>query len=428
MRKENKGTRLFNLKERLREFHFFQSVNYQTIFLSWVIMHIAIGMPESNFQYYVTSLGGSGTSLGIIGLCQYLVLAIVAIPGGYLADKYGRRWLIVNMTFVMAFSYLFNAIAPTWHFILLGTIINSFSLIYQPALFSIIQDSLKPKSAGMSIAIMRLTFGLTFVGAIIAVIAFPIFGKIDGMRIIYILMIALYLASGVLRIRLQETMKNSEPIRFRYFFNSFPKAFKQTIGVWKFVPRKVLWISFSNTLFYLGFWTTNVINALYARDILHISEAQWWLIFIPYNLVLFAATIPVGRMVDKIGRKIPLILGLTLFTVAMAIFTIGNYMLVVVSMCLTNMAQIMIFISIFALITDYVKKEHRGKVNGFNNFMNYIMTGLGMFLGGYLYENYVAQSPFYISIVTSVIAIVSVVFFVQEAKERIDVKEQKEPP
>jgi DHA1 family tetracycline resistance protein-like MFS transporter len=428
LKNENKDTHLFNLKERLKEFHFFQSVNYRIIFLSWAIMHIAVGMPESNFQYYVEALGGSGISLGIIGLCQYVVLAIVAIPGGYLADKYGRRWLIVNMTFVIAFSHVLNAIAPTWHLILLGTVINSFSLIYQPALLSIVQDSLKPKSTGMSIAIIRLTFGLTFVGAIIAVIIFPIFGKVDGMRVIYTLMIVLYLGSATLRIRLKETMKNNEPIRFRYFIDSFPKAFKETIGVWKFVPRTVLWISFSRTLFYLGFWITNVINALYARDILRISEAQWWLIFIPYNLTLFVSTIPIGWAVDKIGRKIPLILGFALFAVSMTIFTIGDYILVVVSMCLINLAQIMIFISIFALLTDHVKQEYRGKVNGFNNFTGYIMTGVGMFLGGYLYENYINQSPFYISIVASVIAIVAVVFFVQETKKRIDVKEQNEPP
>ncbi|MDI6805193.1 MAG: MFS transporter, partial [Candidatus Bathyarchaeia archaeon] len=75
-------------------------------------------------------------------------MAIVAFPGGYLADKYGRRKLITTMTFVMALSNLFFAFAPSWHFILIGTIVHSLCLIYQPALFAMVQDSLPPRTKG----------------------------------------------------------------------------------------------------------------------------------------------------------------------------------------------------------------------------------------------------------------------------------------
>jgi MFS family permease len=83
-------------------------------------------------------------------------MAVVAFPGGYLADKYGRRWLITTMTFGMALSYLFFAFAPTWHFILLGITVTSLCLIYQPALFSMVQDSLPPERRGMGSSIIQL--------------------------------------------------------------------------------------------------------------------------------------------------------------------------------------------------------------------------------------------------------------------------------
>ncbi|MEM2916730.1 MAG: MFS transporter, partial [Candidatus Bathyarchaeia archaeon] len=84
-----------------REFSFIVG-NYRILVVSWMIMDLAMEMPAPNFQYYVQALGGTGVALGLIGLAQFLALALVAFPGGYLADKYGRRWLVTTMTFGMA--------------------------------------------------------------------------------------------------------------------------------------------------------------------------------------------------------------------------------------------------------------------------------------------------------------------------------------
>ena len=122
-------------------------------------MDIAWEMPNPNFQYYVEALGGTEVSLGIIGLASFLGMAIVAFPGGYLADKCGRQKLISVMSFGIALSFLFFALAPTWEFILLGTISSSLCLIYQPALFAMVQDSLPPERRGMGSSLIELIHG-----------------------------------------------------------------------------------------------------------------------------------------------------------------------------------------------------------------------------------------------------------------------------
>jgi MFS family permease len=78
--------------------------NYQTLIISWVLMDLAMKMPVPNYQYYVQAPGGTSLALGIIGFANFFALAIIAFPGGYLADKYWRRWLITTMTFGMALS------------------------------------------------------------------------------------------------------------------------------------------------------------------------------------------------------------------------------------------------------------------------------------------------------------------------------------
>ncbi len=415
---------LMGLGDFLRQEFSFITGNYRILIVSWIIMDLAMEMPVPNFQYYVQALGGTGMALGLIGLANFLAMAAVAFPGGYLADKYGRRWLITTMTFGMALSWLFFALAPTWHFILLGAIISSLCLVYQPALFAMFQDSLPPERRGMGSSIVQLIHG-TFntPGPIIAGFLLLQFGLVSSMRVIYLIMTALYLAAAVWRLRLKETMTDGEPIRFSYFISSYPKAIKESFRVWKTVPRSMFWLFVVQTLVMFGMSTTNVINALYARDVLLIPEEQWWFVFIPLLLTIVVASIPIGKMVDKIGRKIPLVLGLLIFGVATWIFANGNFLTIMISMCLFAVGQLMVMSSVMALATDLVPPVNRGKVVGFRNFVGYIVMGFGMLLGNYLYVSFIPQWPFYLTLGFTVAALPIVLFLVHEPEERVGQQE-----
>jgi len=402
-----------------REFSFITG-NYRVLVVSWIIMDIAMEMPQPNFQYYVEALGGTGVALGVIGLANFLAMAAVAFPGGYLADRYGRRWLITTMTFGMALSFLFFAFAPTWHFILLGAIVSSLCLIYQPALFAMVQDSLPPERRGMGSAIIQLIHG-TFntPGPVIAGFLLLQFGLVPSMRIVYLIMTALFLTAAVWRLRLKETMTKGEPLRFSYFFSSYPKAVRESFNVWKVVPRSVLWLFAVRTLVMLGMSLTNVINALYARDVLGIPEELWWLTFVPLLLTMVVASIPIGKMVDKIGRKIPLILGLCFLGVGTLIFVNGTLLTLMISMSLFGIAMMLTMSASMALSADLVRPVNRGKVVGFNNFVGYIVMGLGMLLGNYLYVSFVPQSPFYVTLGLTVAAFLVVLFLIHEPEKRV---------
>jgi len=402
-----------------REFSFITG-NYRILVVSWILMDLAFEMPTPNFQYYVQALGGTGVALGIVGFANFLAMAAVAFPGGYLADKYGRRWLITTMTFGMALSFLFFALAPTWHFILLGSIVSSLCLIYQPALFAMVQDSLPLERRGMGSSIIQLIHG-TFntPGPVIAGFLLLRFGLVTSMRIVYLIMTALFLTAAVWRLRLKETLTNGEPIRFSYFISSYSKATKESFRVWKVVPRSMLWLFAVQILVMFGRSLTDVINALYARDVLLIAEEQWWLVFIPLLLTMVVVSIPIGKMVDKIGRKIPLVLGLFILGVATLIFVAGDFLTVMISMCLFAIGQLLVMSTVMALATDLVPPANRGKVIGFRNFFGYIVMGFGMLLGNYLYVSFTPQLPFYVTLGVIVTAFLIVLFLVHEPKKRV---------
>jgi MFS family permease len=404
-----------------REFSFITG-NYRILIISWIIMDLASEMPAPNFQYYVRDvLGGTGIALGLIGLAGYLGMAAVAFPGGFLADKHGRRWLISTMTFGLALSYLLFAFAPTWHFILLGTIVNSLCLIYQPALHAMLQDSLPQERRGMGSSIIQMIQG-TFntPGPIIAGLLLLQFGLEWSMRIIYLIMTTFYVIAAIWRLRLKETMAGKEPIRFRYFISSYPKAIKESFNVWKAVPKSMFWLLISQILTMFGMSLFNVINALYAKDTLGIPESQWWLVFIPLLLTMVVAAIPVGKTVDKIGRKIPLILGMLVFGVGAAIFVFGTLFTLMIAMILFGLGSLLFGTGMLALSADLVSTENRGKVSGFTNFTSYITSGIGMLLGNYLYVSLFPQLPFFIAIALMVPALAIVLFLVHEPAKRAD--------
>lgn len=132
------------LEKMKREFSFFRG-NYLILIISWILMDFAGELPGTYYSDYVLQLGGTPTILGVIALVSMLVLASVQFPGGYLADKYGRKWLVSTLTFGVAISYIFYAVAPSWHFILIGAVVANLSLLYQPALNAIMADSLPRK-------------------------------------------------------------------------------------------------------------------------------------------------------------------------------------------------------------------------------------------------------------------------------------------
>jgi len=135
---------------------------------------------------------------------------------------------------------------------------------------------------------------------------------------------------------------------------------------------------------------------------------------------MIIASIPIGKMIDKIGRKIPLILGLSVFGVAILIFVTANLLTVMISMALFGIAQLLAMSAATAFLTDLVQPENRGKVNGFINFIGYIAMGIGMLLGNYFYVSFNPQLPFYVTLGSIIATLLITLFLIHEPKKQVD--------
>ena len=414
--------------EKLKQEFYFIEGNYLILIISWILMDFAGELPGTYYSDYVIQLGGSATILGLITLVSMLAMASVQFPGGYLADKYGRRWLISTLTFGVALSYIFYAVAPSWHFILIGAAVQSACLLYQPALNAMMADSLPPKKRGMGFSILNLiTSVATTPAPVLALLLVTIYGSIMGMRIAYTIVTILFLVAAIVRLRLKESMKNTEKLNLKEALHSYPKALKEGINVWKVVPRSTLSLFFSTLITRFSFSMTGALFLVYAFYTLQIgggtdylalqlARERWGYVMIVLFICMIILSFPTGKLIDKVGRKIPLIVSGLLMIPAVLLFVYGSYLTLFIVLPLIGFTQLLGFSAYQTLFADLVPQAQRGKVTGSMNFFAYIFMAIGGIIGGLLYDRVSPQLPFLLMPILIVPSVLLIAFYVREPK------------
>jgi MFS family permease len=436
-----------SLKERLKnELPFFRG-NYMILIMSWILMDFAGELPGTYYSDYVIQLGGTPTIIGVIMAVSLVCLASVQFLGGYLADKYGRRWLISTLTFGIGLSFIFFAAAPSqpltfmgitikgWHFILLGAAIQNLCLLYQPALFAMIADSVPPEKRGMGFSLVNLIMSVSTTPApIVALMLVATYGSLLGMRIAYAIVIVLYLVAAVVRLRLKESMKNTEKINVRQMLRSYPQAMKEGIGIWKKVPRSTRFLFFSELIARSAMAMAQMLFLVYAFYVLKIggtpnlamapeldpalqqARIMWGYVMTVLFMSMIALSFPVGKLLDKAGRRIPLIISNLLVIPSTLILIYGNYLTLYIALPLMGFSALLTFSSYQALFADLVPQAQRGKVTGSNHFFTYLGTAVTGAIGGFTYEAVSPQTPFLLTIILIIPSTAILLFRVKEPK------------
>jgi MFS family permease len=406
------------LLSRFRSEFSFVEGNFLIMVLSWLILDFASELPSTYYPKYVEALGGTAAIIGLIGASELLARALVQIPGGYLADKYGRKWLIFTMTFFAGLARVFYIFAPSWEWILVGAVMGGFAGLYQPALTAIIADSVPKEKRGMGFSIIQLIAGASTTPApLIAGFLYTKMGLVPSVRLSYIVVVIGFLAASALRTRLKETVEDPAKINLSEMLGSYPKSFRESINVWKVVPRGafILFLVFIATNFTVGLFQP--VFTLYILDDLGIDYVSFSYIMTTLFVSMILLALPAGKIIDKVGKKKPLMAAFVIRAIAEPHHIRGDFYRLIVSMSLIGLLQVLISGAAMALTADLVPREHRGKVNGSRGFFTMIALSLGMFAGGWLYDNVGHQVPFLLQLVLIIPPFLLVYFFIEEPKK-----------
>jgi len=387
---------------------------------SWLLMNFSAAVPATYYSLYVLGLGGTPFIIGIIEFASFLALAFVQFPGGYVADKHGRRWLIVTFTFGLALPYLVLAVAPSWHFILIGVTLLNLFLVYQPALSAIMADSIPPEQRGMGFSIaMFVNNAASILSPAVAGFLFVQYGLISGVRIAYLMVVAFYLCAAFVRTRLTETLQSGHnEVSLSRALSEYPKAVKEGISVWRLLPRSMFFMFLTNALSSFTWAMSYPYLLVYATEVLHIKEVDWAIVMMVYTGSMIFAALPSGKLTDKIGRKKPLFTSWVFLAFFPILFLLGDLPLVFAAFLLFGTSNALFVASYQALEADLVPRELRGKEVGCSQFITYLLMSIGGLAGGFFYQFFSPTVPFIIAFLSTIPCAVITLFLIREPHKR----------
>jgi MFS family permease len=404
---------------RLRsEFGFIQG-NFLLLMASWLVVDFFAELPGTYFPLYVKALGGTAASLGIIGAAEMVARGLMQIPGGYIADRYGRKWIIMTMTALAGLSRIVYIFAPTWEWIVLGAAVMGFTGIYAPALEALIADSLPPERRGMGFGIVRLIGSVsTTPSPLIAGFLYLRIGLIPTMRLSYGLAAVGFFVAAALRTRLVETLERPERIDVAEMAASYPVSLKESVGIWRLVPRDAftLFVSQVLTMFTVGMFLP--VFTLFMVEDLGITEFQLSLIMASMFVTMIVFALPTGKLIDMVGKKWPLLASYVFWAAAVPLFLWGDFWRLILAMTLIGVLQVLISSAGAAWTADLVASEHRGRVNGSSGFFTMMAMSLGQLLGGWIYDNVSHTLPFTLQIVFMVPPFLIILLWTREVRGR----------
>jgi MFS family permease len=156
---------------------------------------------------------------------------------------------------------------------------------------------------------------------------------------------------------------------------------------------------------------------LYALDILAISRSEWALLSSLMFLVSVIASLPLGRIIDAIGKKTPLVLSWIFNTASMLLLFHGDFPRLILSFVLYGIANAL-FASSPALRADLVPREFRGKIMGSQNFMGMLLNSVGILISGFLYDRVSPHIPFILYTIVTLPNIFLTWFFIHEPHKK----------
>ncbi|MGE5574606.1 MAG: MFS transporter, partial [Ignavibacteria bacterium] len=363
--------------------------NFLLITISWIILFAAQPIPETYASLFYLSLGADKFLIAVMGFAGSIAVALVQFPGGYIADKHGRRGLIVTMTFGLAIGSLFFIFAPSWQFILIGLLVQNLCSIYGPALMAMIIDSLPPENRGAGFSLQSVITTLVLLPAPLVAQYLVVDFNFDlGMRIAYTVVAVAYFTIALLRLRLKETLPptvQKTKISLQNAFRGYAKSVKEGIFVWSKVPKSAFNLFLAIIIINGLVVSCQTYFVVYATSILNISLQQWALVVTFRYLTIAIPGIIAGLIMDVMGRKRFLILGYLLYVPGMLLFVKGDFNMMLLAFFFFGLGNLLQLNSYQVLMGDLVPRGLRGTVTGCLQFFMFLMQAILQIVVGLLY-------------------------------------------
>jgi MFS family permease len=256
---------------------------------------------------YLEALGATAGVVGVFGTAQDFFDAVYQYPGGWIADRFGRRRAFLTFLTLAATGYLVYLFSPSWPFLFLGlSLTMAWQSMASPAIFSIIGDALPRERRAMGFTLQSILKRIPIVIApILGGVLIASLGVVRGIHVALVITLVLAVVTLWLLSRITITANALHPTGI--------------VGVWRTFHKALKRLLVSDVIIRTCEGMTGVLTILYVTNVQHFTIKQYGTLVAIQMITSILIYLPAGKIADRIGRKpfvIVTFLSFALFPVA----------------------------------------------------------------------------------------------------------------
>jgi len=351
---------------------------------------------------YLQALGATVPVIGLFGTAEDFLDAIYQYPGGWIADRFGRRRAFLVFLALACVGYLIYLLGPSWPFAFAAL---AFAMAWQsmasPAIFAVIGDALPPHKRAMGFSVQSILKRVPIVIApLIGGWLIARYGIRTGIRMGLIATLVIALAT-VFLIRIINIAHEAQRS-----INIF--------GVWKSFHGRLKRLLISDIFIRTCEGMTDVLVILYVTDVLHVSVARFGTLL----AILFTTTLliylPASKAADRIGRRPFIIATFCAFALyPLAIVSAHSFGGLVIAFIIGGLRE-MGEPARKAMIVDFAQPQLRARTVGLYYLIRSLTITPASAIGGLLWK-LTPQTPF---VAAGAFGVVGTFIFIATVRER----------
>ncbi len=349
--------------------------NIVTVSVAMFLMGLGENLWRRFLPKYLQLLGAPITAIGLFGTTEDLLDGVYQYPGGWVADRFGRRHALLLFVALAAVGYAVFYAAPSWQYGFLGLVfVMAWTSMASPTLFAVVADSLPSDRRTMGFTVQSVLRRVPIaIAPTLGGLAVAAYGLRAGMRlglVVSIVLAAVTLAV-VARVRIPVLVE---------------QAPTNIGGVWRSLPQPLRWLLASDVFIRTCEGMVDVFLVLYAINVVGISAAQFGVLIAVQAITAMLSYFPAARLADRTGRKpfvIATFLAFSLFPIAVvASRSFGALVLAFIIGGLRELGEP----ARKALIVGFAQPHLRGRSIGLYYLIRSVAIAPAAFIGGLLWQ------------------------------------------
>lgn len=355
-----------------------------------LVQNFSLGLTQQYQSIYITVLGADPVQLGLVSGVGGLANALVTVPTGWLADRFGiRRVLIASMSF-MALGYALFGVARSWEFTIFALVLTSSAwgagMVVCPMICGSTLRS-EERATGMQIC-DTVTAIPRILAPIVAAQLITVFGGIavEGIRPLYWIEVGGLLVALFIVYRFFVDPRDGLAVESSPILGSTRRVLQEGV----MVKRWVIYTVLSTFPMFMSMYIP-----LYAREFKSAGQLTIGLMDTAYWAVIVLLALPIGLSADRIGRKRVVMLLTPLYCVSLILLIYAPNDMVLVLAGLLNGFIMLAAVTQGAISVGLVPRELLGSWFGMLGLFRGVVNVVSPILGGLLWKVLGPSSVFY---------------------------------